>query len=204
MKDKERYRIEMEDYRERLRLGQIISNAVPLQQRPPVNITELGEKIEAEAEVRDYPHSPENDLSSSKSDQSNFDDDKGSDTEVAHGVEFEAEHVGPGTLVDEESFELQKIVMTMTEESPLKKQKVGDEREECARDGVQVERGKVEGELTPVEESERVNGEEREECATGREKIGDERTRLERELVAMEVRELVDGKVKESMGSENH
>ncbi|KAM7488774.1 hypothetical protein LguiB_026258 [Lonicera macranthoides] len=202
MKDKERYRTEMEDYRERLRLGQIISNAVPIQQRSPVNITEPGEKIEAE--VGYYPHSPENDLSSGKSDQSNFDDDKGSDTEVAHGVEFEAENVGPRTLVDEESFELQKRVMTMTEESPLKKQKVGDDREECAGDSVEVGSGKVEGELTRVEGRERVNGEEREECTSGREKIGDEGARLERESIAMEVRELVDGKVKESMGSEDH
>ncbi|KAL0797361.1 hypothetical protein Bca101_052535 [Brassica carinata] len=35
MEDKERYRTEMVDYREKLRTGQLISNAVPLQQRVP-------------------------------------------------------------------------------------------------------------------------------------------------------------------------
>ncbi|CAN6722596.1 unnamed protein product [Malus baccata var. baccata] len=35
VKDKERYRIEMEDYRERLKTGQVVSDAVPLQQRLP-------------------------------------------------------------------------------------------------------------------------------------------------------------------------
>ncbi|XP_014510925.1 high mobility group B protein 15 [Vigna radiata var. radiata] len=35
MKDKERYRAEMEDYREKLKMGQVISDAVPLQQRLP-------------------------------------------------------------------------------------------------------------------------------------------------------------------------
>ncbi|KAF8111630.1 hypothetical protein N665_0074s0152 [Sinapis alba] len=43
MEDKERYRIEMEEYRERLRTGQPISNAVPLQQRLPEQNVEIAE-----------------------------------------------------------------------------------------------------------------------------------------------------------------
>ncbi|KAL1295591.1 high mobility group B protein 15 isoform X2 [Arachis hypogaea] len=35
LKDKERYRVEMEDYREKQKMGQVISDAVPLQQRLP-------------------------------------------------------------------------------------------------------------------------------------------------------------------------
>ena len=53
MEDKERYRTEMEDYRERLRTGQLISNAVPLQQRLPeqnVEIAEADVPIEEEEE----------------------------------------------------------------------------------------------------------------------------------------------------------
>ncbi|RID49004.1 hypothetical protein BRARA_I05475 [Brassica rapa] len=53
MEDKERYRTEMEDYRERLRTGQLISNAVPLQQRLPeqnVEIAEADLPIEEEEE----------------------------------------------------------------------------------------------------------------------------------------------------------
>lgn len=43
MKDKERYRVEMEDYRERLKMGQVISDAVPLQQRLPDPIADEAE-----------------------------------------------------------------------------------------------------------------------------------------------------------------
>ncbi|XP_021291222.1 high mobility group B protein 15 isoform X1 [Herrania umbratica] len=75
LKDKERYRIEMEDYRERLRTGQVISDAVPLQQRlpePDVDMAEADMKLE-ETEGGDSPQTPENDSSSGESD---FEDDK--------------------------------------------------------------------------------------------------------------------------------
>ncbi|KAF8388418.1 hypothetical protein HHK36_027087 [Tetracentron sinense] len=48
MKDRERYRSEMEEYRERLRKGQIISNVMPIQQRlaaPEVTVMEADVKI---------------------------------------------------------------------------------------------------------------------------------------------------------------
>ncbi|XP_022722494.1 high mobility group B protein 15-like [Durio zibethinus] len=75
LKDKERYRIEMEDYRERLRTGQVISDAVPLQQRfpePDVDMAEGDLKLE-ETEPGDSPQTPDNDSSSGGSD---FEDDK--------------------------------------------------------------------------------------------------------------------------------
>ncbi|XWS13426.1 hypothetical protein CRYUN_Cryun36dG0036400 [Craigia yunnanensis] len=75
LKDKERYRIEMEDYRERLRTGQVISDAVPLQQRLPeldVDMAEADMKLE-DTEAGDSPQIPENDSSSGGSD---FEDDK--------------------------------------------------------------------------------------------------------------------------------
>ncbi|XP_022735010.1 high mobility group B protein 15-like [Durio zibethinus] len=75
LKDKERYRIEMEDYRERLRTGQVISDALPLQQRfpkPDVEMAEAHMKVE-EIEGGDSPQTPEND---SSSDGSDFEDDK--------------------------------------------------------------------------------------------------------------------------------
>ncbi|ESQ36439.1 hypothetical protein EUTSA_v10007631mg [Eutrema salsugineum] len=43
MEDKERYRTEMEDYREKLRTGLLISNAVPLQQRLPEQNVDMAE-----------------------------------------------------------------------------------------------------------------------------------------------------------------
>ncbi|CAN8311268.1 unnamed protein product [Cochlearia groenlandica] len=56
MEDKERYRVEMEDYREKLRTGQLISNAVPLQQRLPeqnIDMTEADLIIEEPEEEED-------------------------------------------------------------------------------------------------------------------------------------------------------
>lgn len=74
LKDKERYKIEMEDYRERLRIGQVISDAVPLQQRLPeqdANLVDADANIE-ENEGGDSPQTPDNE-SSGKSDS---EDDK--------------------------------------------------------------------------------------------------------------------------------
>ncbi|KAK9140782.1 hypothetical protein Scep_010463 [Stephania cephalantha] len=51
VKDKERYRSEMEEYRERLRTGYIISNAVPIQQRqatPEVNMVDASHELESD------------------------------------------------------------------------------------------------------------------------------------------------------------
>lgn len=51
LRDKERYQSEMQEYKERLRMGQIISDAVPIQQRqaePDVVMREVGQNMEAE------------------------------------------------------------------------------------------------------------------------------------------------------------
>ncbi|MBA0696338.1 hypothetical protein Goari_002896 [Gossypium aridum] len=80
LKDKERYRIEMEDYRERLRTGQIISDAVPLQQRlpePDVEMTEANMRLDG-AEGGDS-QTLEHDSSSGGSD---FEDDKTADKDL--------------------------------------------------------------------------------------------------------------------------
>ncbi|XP_061357944.1 high mobility group B protein 15-like [Gastrolobium bilobum] len=66
VKDKERYRAEMEDYRGKLKMGQIISDAVPLQQRLPEPDTDM---LDAEA---DSPQTPEE----SSSGGSDYEDDK--------------------------------------------------------------------------------------------------------------------------------
>ncbi|XVF38006.1 hypothetical protein REPUB_Repub20aG0060500 [Reevesia pubescens] len=81
LNDKERYRVEMEDYRERLRTGQVISDAVPLQQRlpePDVEMAEANMKPE-ETEGGDSPQTPEND---SSSDGNDFEDDKTADEDL--------------------------------------------------------------------------------------------------------------------------
>ncbi|KAL7209610.1 hypothetical protein ACSBR1_031214 [Camellia fascicularis] len=133
VKDKERYRTEMEDYRERLRTGQIISNAVPIQQRSPVphlHILESSEKIVTEG--GESPQTPENEISS-KSDSEDKSVDKDSDdAETSPGVEFGAENMGMEDLVDKEGFELH----------PNKKRavnKAGDESLENSNDIIMQE-----------------------------------------------------------------
>lgn len=79
MKDKERYRSEMVVYRERLQAGQVISNAIPIQQRPaePVGaITDMGLKLEM-----DDSELPEGDENGSSSDDSSNTEGKKSDEE---------------------------------------------------------------------------------------------------------------------------
>lgn len=86
LKDKERYRIEMEDYRERLKTGQVISDAVPLQQRLPgadVDMVEVDTKLDETG--GDSPQTPDNE---SSSDGSDFEDDKtvDKDTEMEESL----------------------------------------------------------------------------------------------------------------------
>ncbi|KAA8548408.1 hypothetical protein F0562_000092 [Nyssa sinensis] len=107
VKDKERYRIEMEEYRERLRTGQIISDAIPIQQRPPetdVNMMEADVKVETEG--GNCPQTPENEMSTGKS--YTGDDktaDKDFDMETSPSADIGAENVGMETLAAEEAFD---------------------------------------------------------------------------------------------------
>ncbi|KAG5226694.1 hypothetical protein OIU78_025855 [Salix suchowensis] len=63
LKDKERYKIEMEGYRERLRTGKVITDAAPLQQWLPGKDSEM-----VEVNVSTGGGSPQNDCSSGESD----------------------------------------------------------------------------------------------------------------------------------------
>ncbi|WVY93318.1 hypothetical protein V8G54_032406 [Vigna mungo] len=46
MKDKERYMVEMEDYLEKLKMGAVITDAVPLRQWPPKQDTDMLDEVE--------------------------------------------------------------------------------------------------------------------------------------------------------------
>ncbi|XP_059630064.1 high mobility group B protein 15 [Cornus florida] len=149
MKDKERYKIEMEDYRERLRLEQFISDAIPIQQRPPesdVNMVEANVRTEIVGEHS--PHSLENEISSDKSD---MEDDKTADEnldmETSPGAEIGVENVAMDILTDKEAFELREKV-----------DKVGDKIEENLDDVL------METENEPVSrtEKESVDGNDKE------------------------------------------
>ncbi|KAL8172255.1 hypothetical protein V2J09_024059 [Rumex salicifolius] len=68
MNDKERYKREMEGYRERLRMGQVISDAVPIQQRLPI-------VVDAEMAGPDPKDSATRESSEMFDDDDNDDDD---------------------------------------------------------------------------------------------------------------------------------
>ncbi|KAI3697085.1 hypothetical protein L6452_29827 [Arctium lappa] len=86
MKDKERYRIEMEHYRENLRTGRLVSNAVPLVQhlfKRDASMMEFNETLETDGGVS--PQTPENELSSG--DKCSFEDEaKTADTDSNFGL----------------------------------------------------------------------------------------------------------------------
>ncbi|KAL7618179.1 hypothetical protein Lser_V15G02758 [Lactuca serriola] len=74
MEDKERYRIEMEHYRESLKTGRVVTNAVPLLQQP---FTGGGAS----------PETPENELTSACSDKSSFENEaKTADNDSISGL----------------------------------------------------------------------------------------------------------------------
>ncbi|KAK4482565.1 hypothetical protein RD792_009725 [Penstemon davidsonii] len=126
LRDKERYKIEMEDYRERLKTGQIIRNAVPIQQQPEVN---LGDYIEEINEANSY-----------KSDKSNMEEcgsvDKESDFGECSQVDMGLKNVNIEMLADEEAFELQTGVERVGQDD----RNAVDDKENVvlAQDGISV------------------------------------------------------------------
>ncbi|KAL0349179.1 UNVERIFIED_CONTAM: High mobility group B protein 15 [Sesamum angustifolium] len=112
LKDKERYKIEMEDYRERLRTGQIIRSAMPIQQRPPVpeaNTTDLNSNLQFGG-ATPSAYTEENEMSSEKSDKSNLEEyesaDKDSDFGEYPQADMELKTVNIEVMADE-AFDLQ-------------------------------------------------------------------------------------------------
>ncbi|CAK9155315.1 unnamed protein product [Ilex paraguariensis] len=161
-RDKERYRLQMEDYRKRLRMGLIISDAVPIQQRPmepDVNMMELDEKTETEG--ADSPHTPGNEVNSGKSDNSNLEGgrtnnrtaDEDSDMGISLGAEARAESLSTKILADEEAYELRDRIDNVGDEG---KKCLGNIASEIAKQSSSSE----EKESGPIEEKESVSSEE--------------------------------------------
>lgn len=121
VKDKERYRSEMEEYRERQKTGQIISNAVPIQQRramPEVAMVEADPKVEAEECIS--PQTLEDGSSSGETDSEEKTADKDSEMEASPGAGngSESTNAAPGVSTEGDDFELRR-----------RDGKVGDESE---------------------------------------------------------------------------
>ncbi|KAK1294093.1 High mobility group B protein 15 [Acorus calamus] len=113
VKDKERYRSEMVEYREKLKAGIIISDAVPIQQRPAepeIAMTEEDAKMDAEEEG-DLPLALQNDSSSDGSDSEDKTAEKDLDLETSPEAEViaeESDNVTMDASVDGEGFELRR------------------------------------------------------------------------------------------------
>ncbi|XP_023513695.1 high mobility group B protein 15-like isoform X2 [Cucurbita pepo subsp. pepo] len=109
MKDKERYRIEMENYREKLRTGQIISHAVPLQQLLPgtdLNMVYAADKNE-ETEGGEHPHMPYNDTIyvEDKEEEEEEEEDEDDDEEEGAAAPQGVGNVDVNVLAEEERCE---------------------------------------------------------------------------------------------------
>ncbi|KAJ9154012.1 hypothetical protein P3X46_027393 [Hevea brasiliensis] len=111
IKDKERYRIEMENYRERLKTGRVISDAVPLQQWLPeqdIDMVDADMKPD-ETDGVDSPQTMNNNSSSGESDSEDEDKtaEKDLDRGASLGMQFNVRvgHVGMDTSADAAAFE---------------------------------------------------------------------------------------------------
>ncbi|GLT52328.1 hypothetical protein SLA2020_256760 [Shorea laevis] len=124
LKDKERYRLEMEDYRERLRTSQVVSDAVPLQQRLPIpNVEMMEEDVKLDETEGRESQTPENESSSVESDSLHDKNaDKDFDMEVCPevGVETGSINVGLGISTKEPTPEPANVVLNMRDHIPNK------------------------------------------------------------------------------------
>ncbi|GAV67683.1 HMG_box domain-containing protein/ARID domain-containing protein [Cephalotus follicularis] len=123
LKDKERYRTEMEDYRERLRTGQVISDAVPLQQRFPdadMDMVEADTKSTEETEGGDSLQTPDNEITSGETDTQY---DKTAENDITMDLDLEA---SPGVGANAQRSNV--AVETQAEDMTKREENVGDER----------------------------------------------------------------------------
>lgn len=140
-KDKERYRLEMENYKERLRTGQVVKDAMPLQQRLPmaaaaaaaddVDMVDRDSKI-GETEGRESPESPDNESYSGESEcEEDRTTERGMDMEMCPPRDSESGNLGVRNLTEESAFHLLKGKEIVGSE---RVEKVGVEDEENAGD----------------------------------------------------------------------
>ncbi|XP_008778105.1 high mobility group B protein 15-like isoform X2 [Phoenix dactylifera] len=84
LKDKERYRSEMEVYRERLKTGQVISDAVPIQQRPAEPEVAVGDaELKTEADEGGNTLANQNDSSTEGSESEDKKSDEDAEMETS-------------------------------------------------------------------------------------------------------------------------
>ncbi|XP_061367634.1 high mobility group B protein 15-like [Gastrolobium bilobum] len=99
VKDKERYKAEMEDYREKLKMSHVISDAVPLQQLLPQADTTL---VDVDIKLLGSPQTPEE----SSSVGSDCEDDINMDASPGVAVAADATYLGSNKSSKEGDYEL--------------------------------------------------------------------------------------------------
>ncbi|KAL6517106.1 hypothetical protein OROHE_017812 [Orobanche hederae] len=148
LKDKERYKTEMEDYRERLRSGQIPRNAVPIIQHPPVpeiNLTDLNNNLHFGSASSDY--NEDNEMGSDKISSEEYESaDKESDFGECSKADTELKTVNIEVMTDDDAFDLQTRP-NMVEPSENGTLMSGNKHVDLGEDGVSV----------PVEEIEQAH-----------------------------------------------
>ena len=144
MKDKERYRVEMEDYREKLRTGQVISDAVPLQQRlPEPDLNMVYADKNQETEDGDSPQTPDNDTSyvEGNSGEYKMEVKEEDEEEEEEDSEEDASPKGIGIVEDVNALVEEEQCKTGTAEEDVRKESstVGDDKEVYAGESVMME-----------------------------------------------------------------
>ncbi|KAH0739104.1 hypothetical protein KY290_037809 [Solanum tuberosum] len=126
LQDKERYRMEMQDYRERLTAGQIVSSPLLIQSPLEHNVDMIDQQSELQSENGNVSWSPEHGTSSDKCAQSNSENNNNNKDTDPPVLEMQTNNV----IVEE--FELLKRVdMVECEDKEMQEEEVeGDKQEE--------------------------------------------------------------------------
>ncbi|GLT68627.1 hypothetical protein SLA2020_408380 [Shorea laevis] len=130
LKDKERYRLEMEGYRERLRTGQVISDAVPIQQLPEPNLDMMEADVKLDETEGGGSQTPENESSSGESDyvgDKNPDKDLAMEVSPGVGVATESINVDVGISTKEPTFKAPNVVENISDHGAVKFGAVGED-----------------------------------------------------------------------------
>ncbi|XP_009781481.1 high mobility group B protein 15 [Nicotiana sylvestris] len=140
LQDKERYRLEMEGYRERLRTGQVVNNPLQIQQLPiEHNVDMIDVQSELPSENGNVSWSPEYRPSSDKCAKSNLENSEGTNPNLDAKAPKATNNVGVEALGDEEEFELLKRVdMVECEDKEMQ-----EEEEEADKQELQHSKEKV-------------------------------------------------------------
>lgn len=150
LQDKERYRLEMQEYRERLTTGQIIGNPLPIQSPLEHNVDRIDQQSEPQSENGNVSWSSEHGASSDKCAQSNPENNKGAHTNLDPKAPPVLEMKANNVIVEE--FELRNRVDMVECEDKEMQEDEADKQEELQHSKEKVFFFIEEKTLLPTEE----------------------------------------------------